>query len=199
MEEIIEEMINEFEKNVKNKLLHIADERIRILYFLAWLNSFLERHGLGRIIIVRGFAVEFYTGAAVRTYDVDIDVESGNLELIRKFLKIVGERIGRGYGLTALRIIRPIEIVPSTHIRDFIRINVNGYWVYIWSIEATLVYLLAAWKYWDSEYDMYRAKILWNTVKDKIDMNKLCTLSVKEDVVDYLTKIVGREVCRQER
>ena len=60
-----------------------------------------------------------------------------------------------------VKIIKPIEIVQKIEINDFIKVWVNDYWIYIWSPEAALVYLLAAWKYWNSEYDMYRAKILW--------------------------------------
>ncbi|MCD6488950.1 MAG: hypothetical protein J7K21_06995 [Desulfurococcales archaeon] len=192
---ILDAMLKEFDEKIKPKLLRIADERIRILYLLAWLNTFLEKHGLGRIIVVRGFAVELYTNAVIRTYDVDIDVESSHINTVREFLNIIGERIGRGYDLELVGIIRPIEIVPTTHLRDFKKIKVNNYNVYIWSPEATLIYLVSAWKYWSSEYDMYRAKILWNTIGDKMDKEKLCKLASEENVIEYINKVAGEPIC----
>ncbi len=195
--ELLKILINEFEENVKDKLLKISDDSIRILYFLAWLNSFLEKHGLGRIYIVRGFAVEFYTAASIRTFDVDINIVSNKVNVIRRFLEMLGERIGRGYDLSLIKLIKPIEIVPNTEIRDFIRITINDYWVYIWSLEATLVYLLAAWKYWNSEYDMYRALILWRIRGKDMSIDKLCRLAENMDVADYLSKLIGEEICRK--
>ncbi len=194
-QEILDELIRGFNEEIRDRLSKISDEAIRTIYFLAWLNTFLEKRGLGRIYIVRGFTVEFYTGASVRTYDVDINIVSSKARVIRRFLEYLGERIGRGYDLSMIRIVKPIEIVTTTGIRDFIRVTVNDYWVYMWSIEATLVYLLAAWKYWNSEYDMYRAKILWNTRKNDIKSDKLCRLAEELNVTDYLHKLVGENIC----
>jgi len=196
--ELLEKLLKEFEEKVRDKLLRISDDTLRILYFLAWLNTFLENSGLGRIYIVRGFTVEFYTGASIRTFDVDVNIVSSKIGIIRRFLEIIGERIGRGYDLSLIKLIKPIEIVPNTEIRDFIKITVNNYWIYIWSPEATLVYLLAAWKYWDSEYDMYRAIITWRITGSKMNIDKLCRLADDVDVVDYLNKLVGRELCRKQ-
>jgi hypothetical protein len=50
------------------------NETERFLCFLSWLNEKLERKGLGRIIVVGGFAAEIYSGRAYRTGDVDIIV-----------------------------------------------------------------------------------------------------------------------------
>ena len=120
--ELLEELLNEFEQEVKNKLFMITDDSIRILYFLAWLNSFLEKNNLGRIYIVRGFVVEFYTAASIRTFDVDVNIVSEKVNVIRKFLEIVGEHIGRGYDLSLIKIIKPIEIVQKIEINDFIKV-----------------------------------------------------------------------------
>jgi len=193
--ELLEELLNEFEQEVKNKLFMITDDSIRILYFLAWLNSFLEKNNLGRIYIVRGFVVEFYTAASIRTFDVDVNIVSEKGIVIREFLKTIGEHIGRGYDLSLVKIIKPIEIVQKIEINDFIKGWVNDCWIYIWSLEAALVYLLAAWKYWNSEYDMYRAKILWKIRSREMNMAKLCNLARDLDVLGYLNKLVGENVC----
>jgi len=46
-----------------------GSETDRFLKFLAILNTLLEDKGLGRIIIVGGFAVELYSGRSYRTGD----------------------------------------------------------------------------------------------------------------------------------
>ena len=194
---LLESLLKEFEQEIKNKLFMITDDSIRILYFLAWLNSFLEKNSLGRIYIVRGFVVEFYTAASIRTFDVDVNIVSEKVNVIRKFLKTIGEHIGRGYDLSLIKIIKPIEIVQKIEINDFIKVWVNDYWIYIWSPEAALIYLLAAWKYWNSEYDMYRAKILWKIRSREMNNAKLCNLARDLDVLGYLNKLVGENICME--
>jgi len=194
---LLESLLKEFEQEIKNKLFMITDDSIRILYFLAWLNSFLEKNSLGRIYIVRGFVVEFYTASSIRTFDVDVNIVSEKVNVIRKFLKIIGEHIGRGYDLSLIKIIKPIEIVQKIEINDFIKVWVNDYWIYIWSPEAALIYLLAVWKYWNSEYDMYRAKILWKIRSREMNNAKLCNLARDLDVLGYLNKLVGENICME--
>ena len=52
-----------------------GSETDRFLKFLAMLNTLLEEKGLGRVIIVGGFAAEIYSGRSYRTGDVDMKRE----------------------------------------------------------------------------------------------------------------------------
>ncbi len=42
---------------------------------VAFINTFFEKYKLGRIIISKGFAAEFYSGGGYKTLDIDIIVE----------------------------------------------------------------------------------------------------------------------------
>ncbi len=70
------------------------DRREPFLYLIALINEFLEERGLGRAIIVGGYAVELYTGGAYRTGDVDIVVE-GAVDVVKEALNLLGRRVGR--------------------------------------------------------------------------------------------------------
>lgn len=54
-------------------------ERGDTLELVAEANAFLEECGLGRVIVVGGYAVELYSGGAYRTGDVDVIVEGAGL------------------------------------------------------------------------------------------------------------------------
>jgi argininosuccinate synthase len=71
-----------------------ALERGDPLELVAEVNSFFEERGLGRVIVVGGFAVEIYSGGAYRTGDIDIVVE-GSGALLRRALSMVEEWRGR--------------------------------------------------------------------------------------------------------
>jgi hypothetical protein len=51
---IVNEMLKVFEEDVLPKLMAISEDTKRYLYFVAWLNTFIERRGLGRIIVTGG-------------------------------------------------------------------------------------------------------------------------------------------------
>ncbi|WP_460024312.1 hypothetical protein [Infirmifilum sp. SLHALR2] len=61
-----------------------------VLEVLAAVNTFLAERGLGRLVIVGGFAVEIYSGGAYRTGDVDVVVE-GAADLLRGALGLLEE------------------------------------------------------------------------------------------------------------
>ena len=56
-----------------------ALERGDPLELVAEANAFLEECGLGRAIVVGGYAVELYSGGAYRTGDVDVVVRGRGL------------------------------------------------------------------------------------------------------------------------
>jgi len=65
-------------------------ERGDPLELMAEVNAFLEECGLGRVIVVGGYAVELYSGGAYRTGDVDVIVEGGGA-LLRRALSLIEE------------------------------------------------------------------------------------------------------------
>ena len=188
----VSELVNEFSGRVLKELRRIPSETNRFLYFLAWLNTRLEEWGLGRIVIVRGFSVEFYTRASIRTIDVDV-VILGSPEatsVVKEFLDAIGSiHEGRVYVLAPLRqlLSKAIDIVDDDLAnRRLVKVRINGYVVYIQSPEDTLVYTLNAWKWWRSSEDELRAKVLVEVLKDRLNREYLCCRAEEEGVLDKL-------------
>jgi len=96
--EIVDEILREFYDRILSVVSSEFDETRRYLRFFAWLNTWLEKRGFGRIIVTGGFAVEVYTGRAHRTMDIDIVVEGIEaIRIIEELLRKIAERISRGY------------------------------------------------------------------------------------------------------
>ncbi len=199
----VEELTREFSSKVLNELRRIPSETNRFLYFLAWLNTRLEDWGLGRIVIVRGFSVEFYTRASIRTIDVDV-VVLGSPEataVVREFLDAIGSiHEGRVYILAPLRqlLSKAIDIVDDDLAkRRLVKVKINGYVVYMQSPEDTLVYTLNAWKWWHSSEDELRARVLVEVLRDRLNQEYLCGRAEEEGVLDKLKE--AGVVCRESR
>ncbi len=199
----VNELVKEFSEKVLEELRRIPSETNRFLYFLAWLNTRLEGWGLGRIVVVRGFSVEFYTRASIRTIDVDV-VILGSPEataIVREFLDAIGSiHEGRVYVLAPLRqlLSKAIDIVDDDlSKRRLVKVRINGYVVYVQSPEDTLVYTLNAWKWWHSSEDELRAKVLVEVLKDRLNREYLCGRAEEEGVLDKLKE--AGVVCRESR
>ncbi len=191
----VNELASEFLGKVLGDLSRIPSETSRFLYFLAWLNTRLEEWGLGKIVIVRGFSVEFYTRSSIRTIDVDIVILGGPKAdtVVKGFLDAVGGvRDGRVYVLAPLRqlLSKAIDIVnDNLSNRRLVRVSINSYIVYIQSPEDTLVYTLNAWKWWRSSEDELRAKVLADVLREKLNKEYLCRRAREEDVLDKLKEV----------
>ena len=188
--EVVDDIMKTFVNDVLAKLGRISDEAKRYLYFIAWLNSELEKRGLGRIIITGGFAVELYTARAHRTMDVDIIVDGAQAaEVVGEFLERFSETIGRGY-LPRYEILqlKSIDIVSSTYRKEIepTKILVNGYIAYLEAVEELIVTYLAGWKFWGATEDRDKALWLYMVWKGKIDEEYLETRAKEESVFDYL-------------
>ncbi|MEM2615055.1 MAG: hypothetical protein QXO15_12660, partial [Nitrososphaerota archaeon] len=90
-----EDIVSEFKDQfilLANKLSYTMDTTLKFLMLVAFINNFLEKHSLGKVIVSRGFAAEFYSGGGYRTLDVDIIVEGKpeTATLLKKLLKSVG-------------------------------------------------------------------------------------------------------------
>jgi|YelNatPaOPRAMG01_1025707.scaffolds.fasta_scaffold43398_2 hypothetical protein len=162
----------------------------------AFINTFMEERGLGRITISRGFAAEFYSGGGYRTLDVDVIVEGkpNAADLLKKFLKSVGyTESGRVYVSTLSSLVdKALDIVGTIYDKPKppMRIRVNDYRVYMVPPEEAIIYALAAAKFWSSVSDFERAVLIYAAQKESIDISYLEARAVEENVKDYLSKIM---------
>jgi len=191
-ESIVNELLRLFEESILPKLSTITEDTKRYLYFTAWLNTFIEGRGLGRIVITGGFAVELYTGRIYRTMDVDIVVE-GCSDVIEEFLKRFSEKIGRGYLPTyEVLSLKSIDIVSTTYMRRKkpTKLYVDNLHIYIDPIEDLITTYLTSWKYWTSTEDRDKALWLLITWYDRLDWDYLNSICVEKGVLDKLKEVI---------
>ncbi len=197
-EALVDELYREFLDTVLPRIAGLGDETRRFLYLFAWLNTFLEKRGLGRIIITGGFAVEIYTGRIYRTADVDVIAE-GCEEILRKFLSKFCERVGRGYLPRVVELeLKSIDIVSTlyTRKRPPVKLLINDMHVYLDPPEELVATYLAAWKRRGSAIDRDKALWLLAVLGDRIDMEYLRRRALEEGVygeLEELTKLLSSE------
>lgn len=187
---LVNELFDEFNAKILPRLLGIVDETKRYLYFTAWLNVFLEKKKLGRIVITGGFAVEVYTGRVYRTMDVDVIVEGGlALKVIELFIQGFSERLGRGY-LPRYDILqlKSIDIVSTMYRRASLptKLLVDELHVYLDPVEDLIITYLVGWKHWNATEDRDKAYWLYAVWRDRIDRDYLVNRAREERVEDYL-------------
>jgi len=190
-DKVVSEMLRVFEDKILPRLISISEETKRYLLFTAWLNSFLEEQGLGRVIITGGFAVEVYTGRVYRTMDVDIIVE-GSSRLIEEFMEKFSERIGRGYlPLYDVLSLKSIDIVSTayTRRRSPVRMIVEEFHVYLDPVEDLVAVYLEGWKYWGSTEDRDKALWLLYVWSSRIDWSYLEEVCREKGVLDKLMEL----------
>jgi len=194
-ETILKDLIEEFEKEVVLKLMDIHSETERYLYFMAWLNTRLEEHGLGRIIIVGGFAVEVLTGATYRTLDIDIVIEGVRAKGITEnfLIHISKPRTSRVF-LPKLRAIasKGIDIVGTSYskVTKPIKLRINNLIVYVEACEELILTYLMGWKYWESLEDRDKVYALIKVYWDKVNRDYILNEAKKKKVFDKLKEIL---------
>jgi len=191
-ESIVSELMKEFEGSVLPKLNTIVEDTKRYLYFIAWLNTFIEGRGLGRVVITGGFAVEVYTGRVYRTMDVDVVVE-GCSDVVEEFIRRFSEKIGRGYLPTyEVLSLKSIDIVSTIYTRrkEPTKLYVDDLYVYIEPVEDLITTYLSGWKYWGSTED--RDKVVWLLItwRDRLDWDYLNSVCVEKGVMDKLKELM---------
>jgi hypothetical protein len=191
-ESIVSELMKEFEGSVLPKLNTIVEDTKRYLYFIAWLNTFIEGRGLGRVVITGGFAVEVYTGRVYRTMDVDVVVE-GCSDVVEGFIRRFSEKIGRGYLPTyEVLSLKSIDIVSTVYTRrkEPTKLYVDNLYVYIDPVEDLITTYLSGWKYRGSTED--RDKVVWLLItwRDRLDWDYLNSICVEKGVMDKLKELM---------
>lgn len=191
-ESIVSELMKEFEGSVLPKLNTIVEDTKRYLYFIAWLNTFIEGRGLGRVVITGGFAVEVYTGRVYRTMDVNVVVE-GCSDVVEGFIRRFSEKIGRGYLPTyEVLSLKSIDIVSTIYTRrkEPTKLYVDNLYVYIDPVEDLITTYLSGWKYRGSTED--RDKVVWLLItwRDRLDWDYLNNVCVEKGVMDKLKELM---------
>ncbi len=189
----VEELRRTFEEEVSSELAREPDSTTRILIFLSWLNEYLEARGIGRVILVGGFAVEVYTGSTYRTLDVDI-VVTGGIDLVKSFLDAIADRVGRTW-VPRLRPLaeRGIDLVGTvpTGKRRPVELVVRGRRLYVEAPEDLIVKSLAGWKFWNSGMDRDKAILLLRALRGRLDLDFLRRRAKEEGVLDLLEEAEG--------
>ncbi len=161
-----------------------------VLEFLAVLSTHMERHGLGRIILTGGFAVELYTSRAYRTGDVDIIVE-GDVRFVRRVLETIGRRVGRVYEIPWLPD-KAIDIVATAYLkpRRCVRLKVGENHLYLEPPEEVVTSCLSACKYWRSDLDCEKAIMVLTAQWEHVDLEYLRRRCDEESTSELLEKIL---------
>jgi hypothetical protein len=163
-------------------------ERGDPLELVAEANAFLEECGLGRVIVVGGYAVELYSGGAYRTGDVDVIVEGGGA-LLKRALGLIEEWRERVWVHRALSY--AIDIVGSHYSKPKqpVTLEVGGKRVYVEPPEECIVSALAACVYWGSDLDCEKAAMVMAAQWDAIDWEYLERRCAEEGVAGKLAEV----------
>jgi len=192
---VLERLVEEFEGEVVLRLASIPSETERYLYFMAWLNTKLEEHNLGRIIIVGGFAVEVLTGATYRTLDIDIIVEGVQARSITEsFLTHISKPKTSRVFLPKLRAIanKGIDIVGTSYSKTMkpMKLRINNLTVYVEACEELILTYLTGWKYWESLEDRDKVYALIKVYWDKVNRGYVLEEAKEKEVLDKLKEVL---------
>ncbi|NVM27546.1 MAG: hypothetical protein HWN65_01780 [Candidatus Helarchaeota archaeon] len=172
--QILEKM-KKFEKEYKKKLL-----------FLGLINKYLKKKD-SNIIILGGFAVQFYTAGEYLTIDADLACD--NRDALNDLLITLNfEKIGRHYFSEDLNL--AIEIPTSSISKNqeerLYLIEIEGYEIPILSIEDVIIDRLNAFTHWQSLEDGRLAKELLLIHFNRVDWSYLETQAKEEKVISEL-------------
>ncbi|WP_243678487.1 nucleotidyltransferase family protein [Vulcanisaeta distributa] len=168
-----------------------------MLSFLARVNNRLESEGVGRVIIVGGFAAELYSGGIYRTGgDIDVIIDSRDSEramgiLYEELGRINARREGRVWVSDYFGGVLALDVVGGvTYVGRVKMLRVGDGHVYVESPEDNVVTSLNACVYWSSDADCERAAaVLATQWGGNVDWNYLIDRARREGVLDKLNEI----------
>jgi predicted nucleotidyltransferase len=149
------------------------EEYKKKLVFLGLINKYLNKFN-SEIIILGGFAAQFYTAGEYLTTDIDLACE--NRVILKEIFNALNfEKVGRHYFSDELNL--AIEI-PTSSISEnqqerLQTIEIEGYKVLILGIEDLIIDRLNAFTHWQSLEDGRIAKELLLLHYEKIDWDYL--------------------------
>ena len=164
-----------------------------LLGFLARVNNRLESEGVGRVVIVGGFAAELYSGGVYRTGDIDVIIDSRNseraMDILNEELRGIGARregrvwISDYFGVLAL------DVVGVTYVGRVKVLRMDNGRIYVESPEDNVVTSLNACVYWSSDADCERAAAVLAAQWGNVDWDYLLDRARREGVLDKLNEI----------
>ncbi|NVM54736.1 MAG: hypothetical protein HWN66_13625 [Candidatus Helarchaeota archaeon] len=191
----MEEIKQEF-KQILKKMEKFDKEYKKKLLFLGLINKYLKKMKSG-IIILGGFAVQFYLAGEYLTRDVDLACD--NKDALNDLLFALNfEKIGRHYFLDELDL--AIEIPSSSISRNqqgrLFTIDIEGYEIQMLGIEDIVIDRVNAFTHWQSLEDGRLAKELLFIHFEQIDWNYLETRARDEHTDSELQKM-KEEIIKQ--
>lgn len=152
----------------------------RMAAVLAAINRFLEQHGLGRVVIVGGFAVELLTGGATRTLDVDLVAEgycaSRVLEEALRMLRTRLPAAARGPVVPLSGAEKALDLVASGKKWRFqpLRVDVDNFgWFYLEAPEELVLRYLRERVHWGTEEARRRIILLLGVLGPEMRLEEL--------------------------
>lgn len=184
----MEELKQEF-KSLMTKMERYQEEYKKKLLFLGFINKYLNKKN-SKLIILGGFAVQFYTAGEYLTRDVDIACDNKDT-LQDIFNALQFKQVGRHYFSDELNL--AIEIPTSTIAQaqqERLKIiEIEGYKVLILGIEDIIIDRLCAFTHWQSLEDGRLAKEMLFLHFDKIDWQYLAAIAKTEHVDSNLQNL----------
>ncbi len=166
-----------------------------LLNFLARVNDRLESEGVGRIIIVGGFASELYGGGGVyRTGgDVDVIIDSRDskraMDILHEELRSINARREGRVWVSDYFGVLTLDVVGVTYVGRVKVLRVGDGHVYIESPEDNVITSLNACVYCSSDADCERAAAVLAAQWSNVDWNYLIDRARREGVLDKLNEI----------
>lgn len=163
-----------------------ADLTEKKMVFVGWLNRELPRGQ--QAVLVGGSVVQFYSGGAYESIDIDLVVS--RRDEINSILKDAGLRedvpgfedldLGLVIDLST-KGLRPSETVKI--------VRFEGFDVPVVSLEDAIVDRLLGAKSWRSDLDWEQALLLYRVNRERIDENALASKAKANDVSDAVERL----------
>ncbi|BDR91576.1 hypothetical protein [Vulcanisaeta souniana] len=164
-----------------------------LLNFLARINDRLESEGVGRVIIVGGFAAELYSGGVYRTGDVDVIIDSRDpkraMDILHEELRSINARREGRVWVSDYFGVLTLDVVGVTYVGRIKVLRVGDGHVYVESPEDNVITSLNACVYLSSDADCEGAAAVLAAQWSNVDWDYLIDRARHEDVLDKLNEI----------
>jgi len=191
----MEELKQEF-KTILTKMEGYKEEYKKKLLFLGLINRYLGKKK-AQLIVLGGFAVQFYTAGEYLTRDVDI--ACNNRKALKDILIALNfKELGRHYFSEELNLAieSPTAMISNNQQERLTSIEIEGYKVLILGIEDIIIDRLNAFTHWQSLEDGRLAKEMLLLHFEKIDWQYLET-TAKTEHVDANLQMMKTELIEQ--
>ncbi|MHA1266332.1 MAG: DUF6036 family nucleotidyltransferase [Candidatus Helarchaeota archaeon] len=187
----MENLKREFQLIIQ-KWRNIEEIYMKKLLFLGFINKYLTEIG-SRIIVLGGFAVQFYLAGEYLTQDIDLACD--NRDYLKKLLETLKfKRVGRHYFSEQLNLAIEMPVASLSHQKQekLVVIEINGYEVPILGLEDIIIDRINSFVFWQSLEDGRLARELIYIHYEEIDWNYLFNRAEEEHVKENLEEMVEK-------